>query len=201
MPGMLKWLKKIDDDNWFTTHGLDILLYAGLHSELVRYKVARKITEAVEEAKGEKIHKSGLKGVHIVAHSMGTAVVHDTLRKMYGSGVSDPEKKGKTYSLDPSKNKLSTLWMFANVTPLFHFFGELIDGMTSTTDPLKSVVRPAPGKKGCLYRFYDISHEYDYVSRWLRLIPLQSWMPPPSQMYEFRSIETEDFYEELTRTV
>ncbi|MFW8649385.1 hypothetical protein [Vibrio diabolicus] len=197
IPGMLKWLKKIDDDNWFTTHGLDILLYAGLHSELVRYKVARKMADAIEKAKSDGVHESGMKGVHIVAHSMGTAVVHDTLRKMYGSGVCDPEERGRTYSLDPSDDKIATLWMFANTTPLFHYFGEHVDGMTSTTDPLKSIVRPGRGKKGCVSRFYDISHEYDYVSRWIRLNPPESWLPQQSQLYEFRSIETGDFYEEL----
>lgn len=193
IPGVLKWLNKIDDDNWFTTHGLDILLYAGLHSELVRYKVARKMMEAVEKANAEGVHLTGMKGVHIVAHSMGTAVVHDTLCKMYGSGVSDPKKKGKTYSLDLRDDKIASLWMFANTSPLFHLFG----GLTSTTDPLQSIVRPGRGYNGCVRRFYDISHEYDYVSRWARLDPPPSWIPQQNPFYGFHPIETGDFYEDL----
>src|SRR5204862_351172 len=79
---------------YFWTHLLDVLLWCGLAQarEAVIAAVAEQLVDGLVTA-----IDSGARA-HIVAHSLGTSVVHDTLLCLtdpkYASGQLDPEDRG-----------------------------------------------------------------------------------------------------------
>jgi hypothetical protein len=69
--------QSITKDNMFSTHWLDVLLYRfSLLAELIQLDLAGKI--------GTEVSKKGGPNVHVLGHSLGTSVLHDTLARLYG---------------------------------------------------------------------------------------------------------------------
>jgi len=135
----------INDDNFFTTHWLDVLLYRfTMLNELVRLRVAEKIATTIAE------HGSG--NVHVLAHSLGTAVVHDTLAKAYGP---DQLRRadGSDLSLSTTTHRLGSLHMVANVSRALESFVEV----------KASAVRP--GELGCTSDYLEYRHKLDPFTR------------------------------------
>ncbi|MDZ7749684.1 MAG: hypothetical protein U5K43_13485 [Halofilum sp. (in: g-proteobacteria)] len=138
---------QITDDDFFRTHWLDVLLYRfTVLSEPVRLRLA--------EAVGAAIAAHGPANVHVLGHSLGTAVVHDTLAKAYGPDqLRDPD--GNDHSLSTRTHRLGSVHMVANVSRVLESFIEV----------KSSVVRP--GELGCTSDFLEYRHALDPIT-WVR---------------------------------
>jgi hypothetical protein len=110
--------------HFFWTHAADVLLYAGMRTvrEQLKVTVARQITTklaAVEKAEGT------LPTWAVIAHSLGTIVVHDALHALWtapGSGF------------NPKRTRAQLVMMIANVSKL----------LQGATPVLASTVMPGP---------------------------------------------------------
>lgn len=144
LPGFIDDLADIQanvaDNKFIYTHVLDVVFYLTLLGELVRLYVAQKLVEIIQK------HNNSTKDIHILSHSLGTAVMHDTLHKLYSEGFEDGTR------LDIDKQPINTLWTFANVS-------KIITQLSGFTKPLQSVVKPGNG--GCVTGFYNIFHRFD----------------------------------------
>ena len=127
------------DEEFFNTHVVDVILYLTLLGERVRLYVAEKLVEFIQE------HQETTR-INILTHSLGTAVMHDTLNKLYSEGFGDG------IGLNKETQPIDTLWTFANVS-------EIITTLSGLTKPLESVVKPGTG--GCVAAFYNIFHRFD----------------------------------------
>lgn len=165
-------LGDVEDGKFLHTHVFDVLFYAGIHSGLVRAVVAEKISEALaDDNAGE---------VHILGHSMGTAVVHDVLCNKYPA------------DLDPYLNKIESLWMVANTSRLIHDWNPVQNNI----DPKTSIVNPSTSALGCVKKYFNVNHKLDFVSQ-----PHPFKAPSTWEHYEestlqvsyYRDIETYDF--------
>lgn len=136
---------EITDESFFRTHWLDVLLYRfTILSERVRLRLAEALARTIAE--------HGSANVHVLGHSLGTAVVHDTLAKAYG-----PEQlvgpDGRQHSLSPTTHRLGSVHMVANVSRVLQSF----------IDVKASPVRP--GERGCTAEFLEYRHRLDPVAR------------------------------------
>ena len=75
-------------DNFFRTHAMDVVLYRFFNTvrHNVNAQVANQIIRAVTST------STGYRRWLIVAHSLGTAVVHNTLEAMYGTTYSEDRR-------------------------------------------------------------------------------------------------------------
>ncbi|HAS6763190.1 TPA: hypothetical protein GRI81_09690 [Vibrio parahaemolyticus] len=169
---IIEALNNVEDGKFLHTHVFDVLFYAGLHSGLVRAVVAEEISKALggDEA-GE---------IHILAHSMGTAVVHDVLCHKY------------PYHLNPFLNKIESLWMVANTSQLLHDWNPI----QNNANPQTSIVNPSTSSSGCVKKYFNVNHKLDFVSQPCPFIVPSSWVRykkgVPKIAY-YRNIETSDF--------
>jgi hypothetical protein len=138
---LLKFESNLDEDEFIYTHWLDVLLYGGAYyGESIRVQLANKINGLLKRAKGAQ--------VHIIAHSLGTAVVHDTLEKLYRAEATPGDN---IPDLKPGVDSISCLWTFADVS-------RMVDILNDVT-PDETIVRSGP--KGCTHTMYNIRHELD----------------------------------------
>jgi len=91
-------LESITGDNFFTTHVLDVLLYRFVEpiAENVRAHMVARLTEVMRNA--DDVSK-----VAVIAHSLGTAVVHDSVNAFYAT-------------ISPRTFRFRLLGMIANVS-------------------------------------------------------------------------------------
>lgn len=175
---------KFGDDKFFYTHWLDVIFYGTLLGAKVRVDAALKITELVENYGGGN--------VHIIAHSLGTAVTHDTLHLLYRR-EHDPDDE--IPDLGVVKHKLASVWMFANVS-------RLVNSVTRLTNPLGSVVRPGPADIGCTLRMHNVRHALDPFTWLARFDPRndESWIPATNYNLFYRNIVTDLIVEANTHS-
>lgn len=134
---------EINDDDFFKTHWLDVLLYRFTTlGEVVRIRLASEISKAVGTVNG------GGKQVHVLGHSLGTAVVHDCLAKLYD----DDYKLGDLNNLSDVMHKLGSVHMVANTSRVLESFVNV-----ST-----SIVKPGPG--GCTFKYREYRHILDPIT-------------------------------------
>jgi len=133
-----RWDSELNQDNFFKTHWLDVIFYrfTGL-GELIRIKLAKLITETIGNI--------GAQNVHVLGHSLGTSVVHDTLASLYAP----PGQSSLDHNLSPRTSKLASMHLVANVSRLLQSFA----------DVNQSVVNPC--KKGCVGTYYQYRHVLD----------------------------------------
>lgn len=132
----------IKDEEFFQTHLVDVLMYRFTTlGEHIRIKVAEKIAHAVASVMG------GSQNVHILAHSLGTAVLHDTLAKLYTNSWHDQSK-----DLSVRNNKLGSVHMVANTSRILESFIKVS----------ASVVKP--DKTGCTTLYREYRHKYDPIT-------------------------------------
>lgn len=141
----------LNRSEFFKSHALDVVLYGSLHSEIVRSRFAGRIAEIDG-------NRSSNQKLHLVAHSLGTAALHDTLHKLFTGGMEDENGKRQTLSL--KDNKLDSLWMFANVSNLMF----QLNPLKINIDPFDSIVKPNVSESGCTRLMYNIWHEYDPIA-------------------------------------
>ena len=136
----LTWESEIDSDTFFRTHWLDVLFYCYTFlAEPARIGLATKIVQAVDE--------KGAQNVHVLGHSLGTSVVHDTLESLYKKYAGHKRKK----NLDPSTHRLGSVHLVANVSNLLESFCAVE----------KSLVRPPDG---CTNAYYQYRHAVDPIT-------------------------------------
>lgn len=150
---------KFGNDEFFYTHWLDVIFYGTMLGAKVRVDAGAKIAQLVEDYGGSN--------VHVIAHSLGTAVTHDTLHLLYRR-EHDPDDR--IPDLSPVNHRLGSIWMFANVS-------RLVNSVSRLCDPLGSVVKP--GDDGCTGYFCNIRHKLDPFTWLARFDPRNNdqWVP------------------------
>ncbi|MFK3860042.1 hypothetical protein [Pseudoalteromonas rhizosphaerae] len=173
VPSLLDAITGIDTwlggDKFEHTHVLDVVFYLSIFGEKVRTHVAEKLADIYLK------YPQGT-SYHFVTHSLATAVMHDTLTKIYPS----------EYSI--GTHNISSYWTFANVSDLVTWASDL-------TSPYNSVVKPGPG--GILEEFFNVYHEFDPITFdvFKRFDPVNNgtWVNPEFFDSGCRKITTKDF--------
>lgn len=137
-------------DGFLQEFAQDVFLYRfTLVGEWVRVAVAEQILSKLvaTEATGEPFEWS------VVGHSLGTAVVHDTLHALFTHEL----KNAHGGSLDPRIWRPESVILLANVSPILK---------SPRFNPHTSVVRPrGDGGTGCCGRLVSIDHKFDPFTR------------------------------------
>lgn len=182
-----KILKKLDvdfkQDSFFNTHWLDVILYKfSIYGEMIRVKVAEDLVDKLQKYK----QSSNPRDVHLLSHSLGTAVLHDTLHEMFTDGVSS---KGKV-SIDDYQ--FDSLYTISNVSRLIH----------ASRHCYESLVKP---ENGVCKQMINIAHRLDPISWPKRFDPKHDepdWVSDLIyQLQLFRDIKTEAMTEANTHAI
>ncbi|MDV7104610.1 hypothetical protein R3X26_09405 [Vibrio sp. TH_r3] len=131
---------ELDGDDFLYTHVLDVLFYltGGLRSHQL-IKLHKMIGDEIEAS----VNNLNGQRVIVVAHSLGTAFVHDCLTQLY------------TQRLDPINFGLDQLWSVATVSRMTHM-------ITRMDDPTTSIVTDhSPIKAGVCKEFYPVYNDFD----------------------------------------
>lgn len=140
---LLAFQANFSEDEFLYTHWLDVALYSLYYGEAIRVELAKKLNNLFKEAANRR--------VHVIAHSLGTAVLHDTLDKFYK--VLGPGEGGGDYPyMRAGGHNLKTVWTFANVS-------KLVSVLNDVADQGPTVVRSGP--TGCTDSLYNIYHTLD----------------------------------------
>jgi hypothetical protein len=165
-------------DEFYYTHWLDVILYSTLY---FGEKIRLDFIHFFEKARKEYDHKN----IHILCHSLGTAVVHDALAKYYRI---DSDPFDDIPDLKTGNFNIASLWTFANVSRMVN----LLNGLT---DPNHSTV--VTGKDGCTSNFFNIRHAYDPFT-WFKTYDRKMNNSTRFMNRVFKKINTHDFAEYVT---
>lgn len=151
LPKLVSWLRaplSSAAKGFFWTTAIDPLLYRGFH--LVRDDVRAQVTKQVAAA-AKRAMQNGAADISVLAHSLGTAVMHDSLdvlgRKPY------------------ENNEVLTAarWQFANIFMLADVC-QLARNLVADIDYYDSIVRPttaAGADKSYCQFFVNVWHRFD----------------------------------------
>lgn len=135
----------VGDDAFLATHLMDVILYQYTTlGERVRIILGKVIAEAVRD-----YHSAN---VHILAHSLGSAVAHDTLATLYRPEGMELANAEQYDHLSPISQTLNSLHMVANTSQVLESFIDVRD----------SIVKP--GRGGCLHRYHEYRHVLDPIT-------------------------------------
>jgi hypothetical protein len=138
------FFEDFNKDDMLYTHWMDVIYYGLMFwGEKIRVDFAKRINDVMIEA-----NKSN-RDVHIIAHSLGTAVVHDTLAKLFRKDV---DIISKVPGLDIAKFKIKSLWTVANVSRLLNLLNDI-------ADPNKSIVNAMDD--GCCDYLVNVRNAFD----------------------------------------
>ena len=145
-PGLLtaisKLGKKFGEDKFFQTHFGDVLMYAfAVVGEQIRVALGQRISGLISSG----THPND---IHIVAHSLGTAVAHDSLALLSAKNETQGNRQ-----LNLMTHKLGSLHMIANVSRVLAY----------VIDVDKSSVRP--GSSGCVSSYLQYNNNLDPFTR------------------------------------
>ncbi|RKF19866.1 hypothetical protein DBZ36_05250 [Alginatibacterium sediminis] len=179
---IINTLSKTDEDNFLTTHLLDVIFYAATHHEIVRLYIAKEITKHLQAA--------GTRKVHIVGHSLSTIVLNDTLGKLFGGGILDTD--GTRYRLTGLLNQIQSLWMFANASEAMF----KLNPTKTTINPLESLAKPSMNRSTATCKYYNVMHALDPM----RLDGFEprigdNWIPNETYLRAYKYIQTEHLIE------
>ncbi len=169
---LVSFESKFGDDDVFYTHWLDVLFYGSLLGANIRVKAGLKIAELVQQF--------GAGNVHIVAHSLGTAVAHDTLDRLYRP---EHDPNDTIPDLSPANDRLGSIWMIANVS-------RLVNSVTRFSDPYASIVKSGPD--GCANVFTNVRHELDPFTWLARFDPPNNgkWLDHTNYTNDYENLVT-----------
>lgn len=134
------------DDSRLYTHWLDVILYLTFYGRKVQVKVARAILDNLIKV------KQHILPIHIMGHSLGTAVLHDTLHKLLQNDFTEEEQVAvglDEHQVDPAGNQFNSIYMVANVSRL----------LKAGKHPYMSVVKPGQG--GICHQMVNVHHAID----------------------------------------
>jgi hypothetical protein len=124
---------------------VDILFYRAMkeHRHMVRKHVQLQMLMEIQERGTEDIQYS------VMAHSLGTVVMHDTLQEM-STEPGSPFRLGSPFMIN-------NLFMVANTSFM----------LQTDYDPRTSNVRPFIGQNdaGYVFRYWDFAHRFDPVAQ------------------------------------
>jgi hypothetical protein len=149
------------EQSFFWSHAADVVMYRclGWYRELVRAHVIQQIAERVERAWAEE----GTARCSVVAHSLGTAVAHDSLHllgtRRWGNAASP---------FHPSHWRFQHVVMVANTS-------RLLQTPTAEAAPAYgSIVRPGPVEDAGSYcaTYLNVRHSFDPVPQPRRFDPV-----------------------------
>ena len=177
LPGYFDELLNIEaslgDDEFIYTHVLDVIFYISLLSESVRLYVCKKILEVMSDYQETT-------SFNILAHSLGTAVAHDALDKLFTTGPST------NIELNVDEHKLRSIWLIANVSNIITHFSGL-------TGPYESLVKPGEG--GCTVKLYNGFNRFDpfTLKVFKRFDPDNSnnWLEDAAFKFRYKRLKTE----------
>lgn len=138
------WEQRFGDDEFFYTHWLDVIFYSTFIGGAIRARFAAQLAKLIKEV--------GNKRIHVVAHSLGSAVVHDALAKLYPPGGIPPAGAPDFFSVED--DQLESVWMISNVCRIINTIAKLSDPLNPET-----TVKPGPG--GCTKLLANVRHELD----------------------------------------
>lgn len=142
---LTEFFADFDEDDMLYTHWMDVVYYGLMFwGEKIRVDFAKKINDVMIEA------NKGHRDVHIIAHSLGTAVAHDTLAKLFRKDV---DIISEVPGLDIAKFKVKSLWTVANVSRLLNLLNDI-------ADPNKSIVNAIDGD-GCSKYLVNVRNIFD----------------------------------------
>ncbi len=149
-------LESITEDNFFTTHIQDVLLYRfnPQIAEHVRAHVITQIKNAIQAAPSSS-------KISIIAHSLGTSVILDAVNAMYQT----PDEDGNT--LSPGDFRFQMIAMIANVSRALKTRWGVYD----------SLVRPGLDNSDHYVTdtFLSTSHKWDPLVALRRFTPVENW--------------------------
>lgn len=159
---LVGWLRGVDPDQFVWSHAADVLLYRLFFDvrQTVRTAVARQIADAIVDLKANETWS-------VIAHSLGTAVVHDALDMLWTGTL--PGGGGTGFSA--AQNKAQLVMMVSNVSRV----------LETSPDVYESTVRPGDAfdaGAGC-FHFLNARHRYDPFALPRRFDPL-AWPRPDS---------------------
>ncbi|PMJ91534.1 hypothetical protein [Vibrio sp. 10N.261.55.A7] len=138
------FLSDFDEDEMLYTHWMDVLYYGVMFwGEQIRVDFAKAINDVMIKANMEE------RDVHIIAHSLGTSVAHDTLAKLFREDV---DLTSQVPGLDIAKFRIKSLWTVANVSRLTYLLNNI-------ADPNTSIVNATPD--GCCDYLVNIRNTFD----------------------------------------
>jgi hypothetical protein len=158
-------IKFAEDDSFWATHLLDVAIYRSYFADAIQVRVGKQIAAAMKAAANDGAQ------VHLVCHSLGTAVAHDTLHKLYVNSLND--EHGEPL-LSAGLNKISSISMIANVCQL----------PITEANPYTSVVKP--GSDGICLNLMSCRHVLDPIASLVQFNQGAHW--PLVQGSEFRNI-------------
>lgn len=149
-------LAGITEDNFFTTHIQDVMLYRFIPqvAEWVRDHVIDQINDAIQAADSSS-------RISIIAHSLGTSVILDAVNVMY----QPPDDSGNR--LSPGDFRFHTIAMIANVSRTLETRWGVYD----------SQVRPGHDNSDnyVTNTFLSTSHKLDPLVSLRRFSPVENW--------------------------
>lgn len=148
---LIAYQANFNKDDFIYTHWLDVALYCSEFGEHLRVKFAEKLNEWLLNAQGAR--------VHVIAHSLGTALANDTLEKFYKVGPHSVP--ADTPYLKAGAHNIKTLWTFANVSRLTRVLFPIDIGGHST------VVKAGPA--GCadmLFNCFNVLDPFTWFKRY-----------------------------------
>ena len=151
---MAGWEQKFGSEKFFYTHWLDVLFYTTFIGGVVRARLATELAALIKEV--------GNKKIHVIAHSLGTAVVHDTLFKLYPPDGVPPDGAAAFFSVED--DQLESLWMVSNVS-------RIINSISKLSDPTSGATTVKPGPGGAVKLFVNARHELDPFTMLRRFDP------------------------------
>jgi len=162
---LVKWLQNAGElkNNPVWTHAVDALLYRGIR--LVREHVCTKIAAKMIEAITAQHKEHGRSLWSVVAHSLGTAVVHDTLARVMAPNATWPGK----IAFSAENEQANVVLMVANVSKLLEIktadepydaYGRMENGLLTPT-----VAPGFAGQPGRICRYYlNARHKLDPIT-------------------------------------
>jgi hypothetical protein len=170
------WEQNYGKDEFLYTHWLDVLFYTTYIGGWVRAELAEKLAGLIKE--------HGSKNVHVIAHSLGTAVLHDTLAQVYPRGGQPIPGTPAWFSVE--NDQLQSVWMVSNVS-------NLINTVVGLADPLAPGSTVKPGHGGCTKRFYNVRHELDPFTLVRRFKPKNdgNWISFDNFKLRYRDIKND----------
>ncbi len=163
MKDLLTGMTDIDDDHFNRTHWLDVVLYMSTLGVRVQLEVAQQLVAVLREFNnGGNLHSRRLV---IMGHSLGAAVTHDTLYKLWTGGF----EHDRSVNLSNLALKFHALFQVANTSRL----------LKTSVDPTsrETSVRPAYG--GMIDRYYNVNHKYDPIAliKAFKIGDISHWLP------------------------
>ncbi len=138
----------LDDGSMLATSWLDVALYCNTYlGEMIRSQLATLLCQSMKEFGNDK--------VHVVAHSLGTSLLHDTLHKLFRD---DSEFRDGISDYPVGEFNIESVWWLANVSRLT----SLVSGQKK---PYES--RAINGRFGCIEHIVNVANKYDPFT-WLR---------------------------------